>query len=399
MKKDLTKEIPKHTVLRTTRNEDYIDRLIEIYATSPETAKVFFEVKKDALKFKETRIVLFEYSNGDFRLASIQKSYGISKTNRIYNSSRNLSCIVYKAKDKKFYSQTRNGIKLLTYSHIISHTPVNGHWGIGDEGNVCVDFFTERYTWFSNLSDYFDLLYNISLNTIITKKLYNKKNIFRHVFKESYPVCQKLYEIGSSGRWNSVQTFLPTWIETRKALINIESITKEMYLDDIFMDTCKMANMLNKKINCSWGLKRLKQEHDDWNKQIIQAILKYEIDRPLNIGEQYRKFGEFSESYGIKLLETTHDLIHEGMAQSHCVGTYIGNVDNQSCAIYKYKNYTLELSYSKYNNRFNINQLRGFRNVDSSDEIKNEVRKIVAEFTKSKPEDVLVHSGIYDLPF
>lgn len=113
-----------------------------------------------------------------------------------------------------------------------------------------------------------------------------------------------------------------------------------MLNDQLFIDTCKMARTLGRKINCKWGLKRLKEEHDSWAMEITNIVLDCEVEYDLSIKPVFVAFAEFS---GYKLLKTNKDLLREGMLQHHCVGTYINDVNNGSCAIYHINGYTLQV--------------------------------------------------------
>ena len=56
----------------------------------------------------------------------------------------------------------------------------------------------------------------------------------------------------------------------------LENLKPEILNSPYFRDATKMASSLGKKVNCSWGLKRLKQEHDLYSKEIVKIILEFE---------------------------------------------------------------------------------------------------------------------------
>lgn len=117
-----------------------------------------------------------------------------------------------------------------------------------------------------------------------------------------------------------------------------------MVTNAYFYDTCKMARTLGKKVNCKWGLKRLKQEHDKWARLITQIELDCIKKFELNIHPVYYAFESYS---GFKLLKTNKDMLVEGMFQKHCVGTYIDRVDRGECAIFHIDGYTLQLGITE----------------------------------------------------
>jgi hypothetical protein len=141
-----------------------------------------------------------------------------------------------------------------------------------------------------------------------------------------------------------------------------------------------MGKTLNRKVNCSWSARRLKEEHDEWSKEITDIVFT-EGDRPLNINDI---FIEFSDMSGFNLLTTTKEMNIEGRKQSHCVATYVNKVDSGSCAIYSIDDYTLELN-SKWIENYTkkvifINQFRGYKNCDAPKELYNLVLDKLNEF-------------------
>lgn len=103
---------------------------------------------------------------------------------------------------------------------------------------------------------------------------------------------------------------------------------------------------------------------------------------------------DFAEHSGLELLKTNHDMVHEGIKQHHCVGTYINSVESGRCAIYRVGDYTMELVYGddwrikpqdkpKHKTLY-INQLRGVCNIDSSKELKDEVNIKIQRFMDEK---------------
>jgi hypothetical protein len=226
-------------------------------------------------------------------------------------------------------------------------------------------------------------------NTIVSEKLFNDKKILKHLFKAPWPVINVI--INHSAREFSFYDIVKIWKEMRQYLINIESLNADLYQSPYFMDSCKMAKTLNKKINCSWSQRRLKEEHDDWARQISYVVLENQPLTELKIKQVYLDFAEYS---GYEILKTNHDMVREGIKQHHCVGTYISNVDRGLCGIYKVGEYTLELNHGndwrvpanlkrEYPTLY-IGQLRGIRNIDSPEELKGEVNTWIEKFMDEK---------------
>ena len=134
----------------------------------------------------------------------------------------------------------------------------------------------------------------------------------------------------------------------------------------------------------------MKQEHDNFSKEIVKVILEFEELQQLRIKKVYRDFAAFS---GIELLETNHDLIAEGRTMHHCVGTYSSTVDTGTCAIYRYKGHTLDLRFRKpyvfkstdeeLKKKLDINQFMGYDNVSAPKELRDEVQLILDAFNSN----------------
>ena len=227
--------------------------------------------------------------------------------------------------------------------------------------------------------------YNISLNTIVTEKLFNDKKILKKLFKAPWPVIDVI--VKSQLENYSFCDKVKIWKEMRQYLINIENLKSDLYNNHYFNDACKMAKTLNKKVNCSWTPRRLKEEHDEWAKEISYIVLESQPLYDLKIKKIYFDFAEYS---GYEMLRTNHDMVHEGIKQHHCVGSYISNVEKGNCAIYRVGEYTLELIHGtnwqipldcrpKHKTLY-ISQFRGVCNTDSSEELKAEVNDKIKMF-------------------
>ena len=366
------------TVLSESKSNAVI-KLREIYEQDRQKAKVIFDNNKNNYGYSDSKLCLFEYPNGDFRLVSLSRKYGMSVNAVLYGRESNNWVISYKHKTKGFYFIEKNkNIRALTM-HIL-----NAYCATKD--NIVYDFMLKRFGWMRNLSE---STHGGALTfaTIIRHKLYNEREIMKHVFKCPYPLAKMLDEHrGSYSPWDCAKV----WKEQRKVLLNIENLKPEIYTSPYFLDTTKMASSLGKKVNCSWGLKRLKQEHDNFSKEIVKVILEFEELQQLRIKKVYRDFAAFS---GFELLETNHDLIAEGKTMHHCVGTYSSTVDTGTCAIYRYKGHTLDLRFRKpyvfkstdeeLKKKLDINQFMGYDNVSAPKELRDEVQLILDAFNSN----------------
>ena len=354
-----------------------LKELIENYQKDKFKARVlFFNKGGNINSYHQTREVLFEYPNGDFKICKFLRKYGISKTGIMYNRETLSGQFLYVK--KKFYLKQGSKFSVPTHA-FIKHNP----------SNYCAEaykFLGERFGWLRNIMEA-KIGYSISLNTIVTEKLFNDKKTLKHIFKAPWAVIDIILNSKNKSFEASFYDKVKMWKEMRQYLINIESLTSEFYSSHYFTDTCKMAKTLNKKVNCSWGQRRLKEEHDEWAKEISNIVLESQPLVNLKIKQIYLDFAEYS---GYEIIKTNHDMVREGMKQHHCVATYISSVESGNCAIYKVGNYTLELVHGinwrlqkddrpKYKMLY-LNQLRGVCNIDSPASLKNEVNDWVNQF-------------------
>lgn len=402
-KKTEVKEECKLTVLSESKNES-VTKLREIYEQNRQKAKVIFDNNRTNSTYSESKLCLFEYKNGDFRIVSFSRKYGMSVNAVFYSRESNNWAISYKHKTKSFYFiDHAKRVKVLNYNILqMYNNSTNG---------VMYNYLVSKFGWLRNIAE----SKNggaLSFANIIRNKLYNEKEILKHVYKCPYPIAKMLSENhGSFSPWD----FVKVWNEQKKVLINIENLKPEFLNSPYFKDTTKMAASLGKKVNCSWGLKRLKQEHDNFSKEIVNIILEFEEVKELVIRRVYLDFSEFS---GFEILKTNHDLIYEGKVMSHCVGTYSSQVNTGSCAIYRYKGHTLDLRYRKpyvmksseneeIKKRLEINQYMGFNNAYTPKELRDEVQAIIDQFNMNiidyeTDEDIEWFQNINydnDLPF
>ena len=374
-KKAEDKEVCTLTVLSENKNIN-VSKLKQIYEKDKRKAKVIFDNNKSNQSYTESRLCLFEYPNGDFRIASLTRKYGMSINAIIYSRESNNWVISYKHKTRAFYFI--DGMKRV---RVLSMNILQGYC---DKSNGLIyEYLVVKFGWLRNIleSKHGGML---SFASIIKNKLYNDREILKYIYKCPYPVAKMLSENHAPYTpWD----FPKVWKEVKKVLINIENLKPEFLTSPYFMDTTKMASSLGYKVNCSWGLKRLKQEHDRYSKEIVNTILEFEDIMDLNIKKVYLDFAEFS---GIEILTTNHQLIYEGKIMAHCVGTYSPIVNSGSCAIYRYKGHTLDLRFRKpyvfkstdeeLKTKLEINQFMGYDNVSASKELRVEVEAMVDQF-------------------
>lgn len=374
------KEAVKWTLISESKC-DKLDNLLEIYKQDKRKAKIIFENTKSSASYMVTRIVLFEFSNGDFNICKMNRKFGMSVNAIIYNRENTEWAIGYKHKTKRVYLTRKINGRAVAMTQPCLNT-INGilfNYSDKYSDQVYVELL-KKFGWLRNVMED-KRCYALSFSTIMTKKLFNTKKMLSHIYNVPYPVAVILADVKNG--YNQYD-FLKVWKQMLRNLINVENLKPELLNHHLFMDACKMAGTLGKKINCSWSVKRLKEEHDKWSKEINDVIMEFEPIIDLNVRQVYLDFATFS---GYKVLRTNHELISEGRIMRHCVGTYGNNVSGGHSAIYCLDGHTLELNYKtqRYTDkerRLSVGQLKGVGNAPAPTELTTEVNNFVDEFNR-----------------
>jgi hypothetical protein len=352
-----------------SKQSESVKTLLKIYEKNKFNARVFF-MNENSSNFYKLRLGLFEEPNGDFNIVYFKRSYGISKTDIMYNRESRVFSIIKKG--NKFYFKNKMGVKVLTRFQLLSC----------EQYEIIMDILIAKLPWCRYMTEH-NVLEKVSFNTIYSKKLFSLEKALKYQYKLPSPVSKLLYSMKNT---HLQSNYLRYYIEY---MINVENLhnTLPTYDFNIFYDTVKMAKTLNKKVNCSWSAKRLKEEHDNWSREITDIVFT-EGDRLMNVKDIFIKFAETS---GFKLLMTTKEMNIEGRKNDHCVATYVSKVDNGNCGIYSIDGYTLELG-SKWATDYtktllSIVQFRGYKNCNAPEELYNVVKKELFKFNGVEVHD------------
>lgn len=365
--------------------QDNINKLFEIYRHDRQKARIIYS--QDKTKYISKRCVLFEWSNGNYKIVNILKTYGISKTSKIYHREKTVSSVLYKG--NKFYYITNRKIVQLTHYSLLGFISNFCSYDVYRDNEI-YKILEKRNSWLRFI-DEFECFNGISFNTIISKKLYNYNSALRYLYGCPLPVAKLLHDNKNINY--DTHSYIKLWKEIKDVLINIENLKIGLYSSEYFNDTCKMALSLGYKVNCSWSPNRLRVEHDKWSKEITSVVLEFEPLQELRVGRIFKEFAKFS---GYELLLTNHDLIEEGKRMSHCVGTYTSNVNTGNCGIYRVNGYTLEVRVSKpylkeevaalslvgETHKISMIQFRGFKNSNAPSDLIFEVESVLSDFSK-----------------
>jgi hypothetical protein len=348
-----------------------VNALYEYYRKDRYIARVIYMNDNNQHRYENYRLVLFTEENGDFSIVQFRRKYGISISNKIYNREKRLMTITYKG--GKFWYINNSGkqkmVRPLTLNQL--GRTINQNYF-----TIIINKLQERFTWIRFLNEE-KILMDTAFNTIIKQKIYSYKKAIKHEYKTPYPIGNILHKKFMKGNLDSF--FIKNFKYNLPYLINIESLKEEWFSNlGLFRDSIKMAKTLDKKVNCSWSLRRLKEEHDKWAK-IITDIMFIDGDRPMRIDEVFTKFMEYSK---YEMLKTTSEMAFEGKKQNHCVATYVSNVENGRCGIYRVDDYTLEVKKDWNKKTLYLAQLRGYSNSSAPEQLVEEVKEKIKKFNE-----------------
>ena len=324
--------IIKCTILYES-NKDKVEELLRLYNKDSHKARVkFFSGIKEEYSF--TRIILFEHSNGEFQICNKEVRLGISVSNRKYTTEKSLSSISYKK--GRFWFVGPGGVKPLGLNHIES-------MGYMTSNKLIENYFADKFHWYKTLKES-PVKHHLRFNSIVLHKLFGLNDMSRYVMKAPHNIAKMVLDSYKIKQKN-ISEEISNWRNLVKDLDGIENLKLEFFEKFEFKDSCRMARILGKKVNCRWGIKRLTEEHDKWAKEITRTLLDCVDEYELKIRPEFLAFEEFS---GFQLLKTNKDMLKEGMLQNHCVGTYISKVMRGECAIFHVDGYTLEVQPKRF---------------------------------------------------
>lgn len=380
--KDLKGDWPEdsYKLLFKTTSEK-ADKLFELYQRDRFVARVIY--MNDTSDYARFRLMLFTRKNGDFKIVYFRKTFGISKTNVMYNHDKRLFEVIFKG--GKFYllDNTKNRKRIVTLTRISLQSVCNNARFYMNENALyesILRVLTIKFTWLRFMIEH-NVCENVAFNTIISKKIYNLKKALKHEYKTTYPVAKMLHKY--SVKDNYMKNLIASLKNYSSYISNMESLSSELIEDAALLhDSVNMAKTLGKIVNLSWSKRRLKEEHDKWAK-IISDIVFIDGDREMHIGEIFLEFEDFS-NYNV--IKTTKEMAYEGKRQNHCVATYVNKVDSGGTAIVTTKEYTIELvsKYTQYGSVIIVKQMKGYNNCEPTMVFQKQFSDMVFKFNEFK---------------
>lgn len=339
-------------ILKTT--ESNVSKFKEIYEQDRFKARLFcFEHTP-----YETILSLNTVGPENFQIFKSVKKYGVSKTMKLY--ARKSDVVKYIVSSKGYYKIERGRLFPICVSNL--------------EQDI-LKIFIEKFSWIRFLIE--NNLNNVLFNTIKRYKLYSRDKVLRHTYGCKPDIALLIMNHFSMRDWKSI----------KNSIINIDNFNTELFnYAGKLHDTAILAFKMNEKVNASWSVRRLGEQHDKWSKDFTDIILELS-NRPLQIHPIFKRLNEV---LGGGLITTTKDLAIEGQAQKHCVASYSYVIESGKVGIFHIDGYTAEIRLNYKS--LELHQLKGIRNSEPSVEYKTLLKDRINLFNRQNQPD-------FDLPF
>lgn len=329
-----------------------LDEFNKIFESNPLAARVYaFDNRPNT-----QRVLFFDESKTKFQIIHELSIYGVSITMEKYFRAKRVRKI-FVNNGKFYFSADGKKLKQLAYY---------------DLDSIEKTIIYERYPWIRMFEEN---IVQSPFNIATNHKLYSLHKLLSYIYKCPFPQARLIHAYFSRGGACNGGNLLQ-YIKN-KTLINLPNTNKEI-LFSLLGDTLEMAWKLNMKVDASWSLKRLTNEHDRMSR-IITDLLYSANNKELVLRDIFRDFAEFS---GFALIHDTKSLSYEGMTQKHCVASYASSINSGHCAIYHVDKYTLELRYS--NGALKFGQCSGYQNCIPVHSFTVSIKELIDEFNKEK---------------
>ena len=368
-------------------NNSKVKKLITLYEKNPYNARVVF-MSNNYHEYSYYQLVAFEDPKSeDFDIVVFKYQFGVSTTNKRFTHRKRMQTLRFREK---------TGFWLTMGKQI--RRPTNFHdFGGYTDNRVITEYLVNKFAWYRCMvENKLEFNKKFTLHKVWGNKLFSLKKLIKEYYSLPIGSARLLHNLKLEGKYseNNFQSLHEIFRTHDKFIIKKENLSLELLNEKIILkDTIRMARKLGKVVNFSWGIKRLREEHDKWSEELTE-ILFLDDNKKLNIKGAFLEFADFSGYYIIK---TTRGLALEGQKQKHCVGGYATSVDNGHCAIFHIKGYTLELGMNQLNGslgetRYELvnKQFRGFNNEEAPKELMGEVQDVINKFNdKYKKHDCL----------
>jgi hypothetical protein len=362
----------EYEIISETKTRDLVD-LLKLYKEDKVKSKVFFEFMKKNSKFTSERVVL--YGGGNFRLVSYIRTFGISKTNILYNREKIVSCVGlkqnryynYSAYSKSFFSGTL---------YTLLNESSGGILGHGKKLLLEKHPFIEDLLGIENIG-------HLSVSTILRSKLYTYGKCLSHMYNTSEEIA---ILISNNYRVKSplpAKIFIKVWRAVYLPLIlNIEKLSKEFITDKYFEACISVSIKLSLTIDCEWDVKELREKYYERGKMLGDIMLDIIPDERYELCELFNKFNNFSD---LNPLLNKHDIMSFLIKQNITYKEELFSTYGKGCLYYVFGDnlFMIRLGHSWEQGVFvSLDGVVGFNGCVVNDIFKVILLEMIADFNK-----------------
>lgn len=397
------KKNTKITQLHTTGLGEY-EAWLKLYQEDPVAARV------RAMGYGSEVEYWFMYENNsrNFRLEKRKMKYGVGINKKRFRRFSRAYCIMV--------SKGRFWIQGNDIGAVVMRPLRTGD--LHNMGNVFRDILFGRFPWMRTV---YNQEVSVTFNVVKDKKLNSVRKLLAHYYGVAYPTAEFIHKyirhnfdkVLKKHRFVLEGEHKPNlnlfgfgelvYPEKGKPGVQVDFYnpvhlkhikeTNQTFRMTLLGDTIAMAAKLLLKVNLKWSVKRLKLEHDKMakiltsmeakmpeycldTKQIFHDLLKYSKDIMPNCSE-------------LELLNTNHELAYEGKRNNNCVVSYAKTVSQGSIGIFRYKEYTIEISRDAFTEELTLSQISCYSNGVAAAKDKNYIDNLIRKFNDSRPKPAI----------
>lgn len=236
---------------------------------------------------------------------------------------------------------------------------------------------------------------------MLTGKITNNLDVVKAYMKAMKLNCSArlLYNVMTDNTYN--KPYLLSLLSVAKdqnhlleMCLNVENKNLQFHLGDMM----KQAQILDRKIDFKWSDKRMREEHQNWTKEIMD--IEFQTIEDVT-AEHLLPFLEFNRP-GFKLLTTKKEIYTEGKIMNHCVYTnYWSSVERKHYIVYHLEFFGETATLGCYiGDNITLNQCYGYANKPISSDLSAYVNNFIMDLnTWVKEKQLLKQTEFVELPY
>jgi len=363
----------EYEIISESKTRDLV-HLLKLYKEDKVKSKVFFEFMKNNSKFTSERVVLYG-SSSNFRLVSYIRTFGISKTNILYNREKIVSCVGLKQNRYYNYSTYSKSFFSSTLYNLLN----DSSGGILAHGKKLL---LEKHPFIEDLLG-IDGISHLSVSTILRNKLYTYGKCLSHMYNTSEEIAILISNNYRVKNQLPTKIFIKVWrVVYLPVILNIEKLSKEFITDKYFEVCISISIKLSLKIDCEWDVKELREKYYERAKMLGDIMLDIIPDERYELCELFNKFNNFSD---LNPLLNKHDIMSFLIRQNITYKEELFSTYGKECLYYVFSDtlFIIRLGHSWEEGVFiSLDGVVGFNGCVVNDIFKDIILKMINDFNE-----------------